>query len=61
MKDYEKLITLLKEFGIEAELDEDNNIFLVAGSQEKIKGYSMFHVIFNFDEDGKFKNMGIWE
>jgi hypothetical protein len=61
MKDYEKLISLFKGFGIESKLDSDNKVYLEAKSQEKIEGYNGFCVVFEFDDDGKFKKLGIWE
>lgn len=67
MTDKEKLTDLFNEFGIELRDHgycgdiEENKLFLVEGHTEKIKGYSGFFTHFEFDDEGKFIECGIWE
>lgn len=75
MTDKEKLQSLFSEFGIGYFSDDDAQIdvmygetshavFLenpIAGRNEKIDGYGGFYARFNFDDDGKFVNVGLFE
>lgn len=64
MKDIDKLRKLLTDFGIGFTVVIDKNgleyIECMEG-EEKIKGYSSFFTHFEFDENGKFVQMGAWE
>ncbi len=59
MTDKEKLEGLLTEFGIEFE--KVNGEILCREGCAKITGYCMFFTLFDFNEDGSFKEMGAWE
>jgi len=69
MTDKDKLINLLKEFGInetedceiEGFVNYEDEIYLTPCETEKIKiiGYSWTSVSFYFNKDGSFINMGI--
>jgi len=70
MTDYEKVKKLFTELGIgitEGALEDDGpntkgrDIGLINESNAKIKGYSGFQTYFNFNEDGKFLDVGLWE
>lgn len=68
MTDYEKLKQLFTEFGIafredwdESGSDNPNTISLVADDSDKVCGYSYFYSTYEFDENGKFVQVGIWE
>ena len=64
MTDYDKVKALFTELGIGfTEHDEKDNVKVIcceAGS-DKVIGYSGFFTDFEFDEDGKFIQMGVWE
>lgn len=59
MTDKEKLIFLLKEFGIGFD-DVCNDVTCEQG-MNKVSGYSCFFTRFEFDTNGKFIEMGAWE
>jgi hypothetical protein len=59
MTDKEKLVALFTEFGIEHGNDR-KDIVLDEGAR-KVTGYSSFYARFEFDEDGKFQQVGVWE
>lgn len=61
MTDRDKLINLLSEFGVGFEAHETNKYILCMQGKEKIDGYLSFYTVFDFDEDGKFINMGAWK
>lgn len=72
MTDKEQLKALLLKFGVhltdseekEVEADQGKNFLCVeADDSDKGRqmGYHCFFVDFNFDKDGNFINMGIWE
>lgn len=63
----ERFLELLEEWGIEPCTDSDyvnqdnpNSISLVA-LHGNVKGYGGFVADFDFNEDGSFKEMGVWE
>jgi hypothetical protein len=59
MTDKEKLIALLEEFGIGFEAG-DGCVTLEEG-MEKVSGFARFFTKFQFDENGKFIEVGAWE
>lgn len=73
MTDREKLKSLLNEFGINfkeggtnfrgASIPEMKNDIEVhaQGKEHKVNGYMGFFCTFEFDDDGKFVQMGIFE
>jgi hypothetical protein len=63
MKDIEKLKALLNEFGVEYSTEAvDDGVGIVCRSgADKVDGYCSFFVEFQFEEDGRFKKIGIWE
>ena len=64
MIDMNKLLELFSDFGIPNTvtfIDGKYTITLLVESHEKVIGYSYFRSEYNFDEDGKFINVGIWE
>lgn len=77
MNDYDKLKTLLDEFGVKYEesieqskewpsgkvFDENAKIIMVKSDEgcEKVTGYSGFLTCFDFTNEGKFIQMGAWE
>jgi hypothetical protein len=67
MTDKDKLIALLREFGINASVESDfgrchnsDNVLLEAG-QGGVDGYNGFYAEFKFDDSGKFVEVGVWE
>lgn len=75
MTGYEKLKTLLEDFGLSVQtrenvksgynLQEHDILIDSYGSaykkNERHEGYSEFVCIFSFDENGNFIKVGIWE
>ena len=67
MTDIEKLRCLLREFGVgfndlQFKFNEvASSVECLAREHAKVEGYSGFAVNFNFDIDGKFIGVGIWE
>lgn len=68
MTDIEKLKAVFVEFGIQFDIEppHDNNshtmiVVSALGSDHKVDGYMGFYCRFNFDEKGKFIQMGIFE
>ena len=67
MTDLEKLQSLLTEFGVEFNLltapgnEISASIDCQANVHTKVVGYAGFSVDFNFDKDGKFIEIGVWE
>jgi hypothetical protein len=59
MTDKEKLENLFMEFGLGFS-ENKQQINLEVGFT-KVDGYSGFCVKFNFDDNGNFKDAGIWE
>lgn len=64
----EKLITLLKEFGIGftekhagSNRKPDGVLVLCEQGMAKVDGYNQFYTSFEFDATGKFIEMGAWE
>ena len=62
MTDFEKMKSLLDEFGVGYALEsaEDDNRITCQYNHEKVIGYC-FYTEFIFDKHGKFLNIGIWE
>ncbi len=68
MPDKEKLMQLFTEFGIGYEDNPEGiekgkgyTIIVCLQGKAKIDGYGDFFTIFEFDENGKFVEMGAWE
>jgi hypothetical protein len=66
MTDKEKLAALFTEFGIgffDHETKIEIDVMPDSNDREslKVKGYSGFATEFNFDENGKFIDVYIWE
>ena len=59
MTDKDKLKALLEELGIG--FDNDQGGVICEQGMEKVVGYSSFYVLFEFDKEGKFVQMGAWE
>lgn len=64
--DLQKVKTLFEELGIdfkESPRPDPHGIVLLleAKSSDKVKGYNGFHSEYEFDKDGKFLHVGIWE
>lgn len=59
MTDKEKLESLLAEFGVGFE--QENNEIICREGRTMVAGYCMFFTLFDFNEDGSFKEMGAWE
>lgn len=59
MTDKDKLIILLKAFKIG--FKDNGKIIRCEEGMDKVEGYSMFWTDFEFDESGKFIQMGAWE
>ena len=60
MTDKEKLIKLLDDFGINYTSHNDREVSCET-DDEKIHGYTGSNATFNFDDDGTFRDMEIWE
>jgi hypothetical protein len=61
LTDLDKLKTLLDEWEVPYE-EEDNVIMLEAGHDDsKVIGYGGFVTHVTFDENGGFRRIGIWE
>ena len=64
MTNVEELRALLKKFDVEysehAETDGTIDITMTEGSKNVV-GYMGFHVTFNFNSDGGFEGVGVWE
>lgn len=70
MTDQEKLVALLREWGVpfsarrlEYKNRTINEVKISADDQAspRIEGYFSFYTVFEFDGDGKFNLVGIWE
>jgi len=63
MSDRDKLTTLLNDFGIGYELEEEGSGSEVVCTAKEggVAGYISFITMWSFDHDGKFIEMGIWE
>jgi len=62
MTDKEKLMTLLTEFGVEFQEDnDDRNDIVCEEGYAKVWGYWDFYTRFEFNKEGKFIQMGTWE
>ena len=64
MTDYEKLKALLTEFGVgfkEVEHGSGARSIECHCEDSKITGYSCFYTSFEFNNEGKFIEMGAWE
>lgn len=64
MTDLEKLQTNFDGFGVAYDvLHKENHIslVLVANHHFKVKGYKFFYTTFEFELDGSFKVVGIFE
>ena len=59
MTDKEKLVTLLTEFGVG--FREVGGDIMCCQGDAGIDGYSSFFTNFEFDDAGKFTQMGAWE
>jgi len=66
MTDKERFLELFNSWGINPENhpeDNDTNCFYIFShdNEEKIDGYAGFLTTFEFDDEGTFIRMGIWE
>jgi hypothetical protein len=62
--DIEKLMKLFEDFGIGFKTGttyKGYDLISCHQGDEKIDGYCGFLTTFEFDENGKFKEMGAWE
>jgi hypothetical protein len=55
----QKLLELLKEFGLEPW--SDNNSVVLEVGDKKVTGYGVFYSLFQFTEDGGFESLHIAE
>ncbi len=60
MKDIDKLKSLLTEFGV-GFTEESGDIIKCYYGSNKVEGYNRFYTTFQFNNDGKFVEMGAWE
>jgi len=64
MSDIEKLKLIFDEFGIEYNINDNNNeeiIIHIKEGNNKVSGYSSFFSDYCFEKKGKFKNIWIGE
>jgi len=63
MTDKEKLLALLKEFGIEPGEHEnaDDNEVVLRAKQGGVDGYDGFVCLFGFESDDSFAYVGVYE
>ena len=64
MTDLEKFLELYRSVGIEPEIEKKGDwtdLRLESDEKGKILGYSGFFTVITFDENGRFKDQGIWE
>lgn len=61
MTDKEKLTNILTEFGVEWREKPDGIRCGGYAARERVTGYHGFYTLFEFYEDGTFKQMGAWE
>lgn len=61
MTDKEKLVSLLTEFGIEWRETSEGIKCGGWNTRAKIRGWSGFYTLFEFNEDDSFKVMGAWD
>ena len=57
--DKEKTIEFLKDLDIG--YSESDGEIRISNYDKNVNGYCMFFVVYEFDENGKLKEMGIWE
>lgn len=62
----ERFRALLAEWDIEpctdpSEVDQDEHRVSLAARYGNVRGYGGFLAVFNFNEDGSFEDMGVWE
>jgi len=62
VSDKERLLALLKDFGVTptSPSDDESIVSLEAGAGE-VRGYPFFVCNFTFDAEGKFMYVGVWE
>lgn len=64
MTDKQKLVELFTKFGFKFYVCDTQVSILVNDrdrQQEKIVGYDLFCCEFDFNDDGSFKQVGVWE
>jgi len=63
MTDLEKLEALLNEFGVSYDTNKESSRTTITCIQghSKVDGYGGFYVEFEFNQDGSFEQMGLWE
>ena len=59
MTDKDKLKSLLEEFGVG--FDDDGEDVICEQGMEKVVGYTSFFILFEFDKEGNFVQIGSWE
>ena len=64
--DQERFLELMQDFGVELDTPDtkqinESSFDIYVDRCEKIIGYYGFVASFTFDENGKFKTVGIWE
>lgn len=63
MTDQEALLELLKRFDLVPHPGEpgDDNYVMLAAKYGNVSGYTGFIAAFEFDKNGKFVELGLWE
>ena len=61
MNDKSRVLAFLHSLGIDAKVDDNGNIPIVAHENTNVGGYTGFEARFVFNPDGSFHSVRIWE
>lgn len=61
MSDKERLLALLRDFGVTPDISDDGCGVRLLADSGGVEGWTGFFCDFDFNEEGKFKGVGVWE